>query len=66
MCDNNMKIESYSSPLSSKGYQVNVNQRDVELPNGARVDGANLINGFYEQDIRADFLLVCGGRKNNV
>lgn len=63
LCDKKSLLNAYDSALSSRGYKVVLNDHDVELPTGDKVNGSQAIFEYFKLDIKAEFLIVCGGPK---
>lgn len=59
-------VEFNSSKLGPEGYQVLVDQQDVQLPSGEIIaDGTDFRNTFHFR-VKADLFVPCGGRPEAV
>ncbi|KAL6065909.1 NAD-specific glutamate dehydrogenase [Balamuthia mandrillaris] len=64
-----MVSEFDTSKLTKEGFLVNINDRDITLPNGTMVEsGLNFRNEFHLNPLcaKAQLFVPCGGRPNSV
>merc|ERR1712091_676854 len=61
---NRIMVENYKGKLSSEGYLIKVNEKNIKLPDGRVIEsGIAYRNTLHlDESITADFFVPCGGR----
>lgn len=64
LASSRLPVMHYKGPFSNLGYLVKINDTNVTLPSGEKIQNGMIFrNEFHlREDVQADFFVPCGGR----